>query len=131
MNKTYELILFDLDGTLFDYNRAEGYALKKNMEHFGINSNSNSYLEKYRTINREVWREFERGEISLNELKLKRFKVLFDELGIEQHIKSFSDSYLNFISKTSFVIEDAEKIVASLYRKYKLALVTNGIYSAQ
>jgi 2-haloacid dehalogenase len=131
MSKKYELILFDLDGTLFDYNRAEDYALKKSMEYFGINSNFNYYLEKYRKINREVWKEFERGQISLDELKLKRFKILFDELGIKQHIKSFSDKYLHYISKSSFVTEDAEEIISSLYGNYKLALVTNGIYTAQ
>ncbi len=131
MSKKYELILFDLDGTLFDYEKAEGYALKKSMERFGIDYKFPSYLEKYRTINREVWREFERGETSLDELKLKRFKVLFDELGMDQDIEAFSDSYLNYISKTSFVTEGAEEVVSSLYREYKLALVTNGIYSAQ
>ncbi len=131
MNKKYELILFDLDGTLFDYTKAEEYALKKSMEYFGVDLSPDFYLEKYKKINREVWGELERGETSLEKLKLKRFRVLFDTLGIKQNIKSFSDSYLNFISKTSFVIEGAEKVVASLYRKYKLALVTNGIYSAQ
>ena len=129
MSKKYELILFDLDGTLFDYDRAESYALKKSMEYFAIDSDY--YLEKYRTINRQVWGEFERGKTSLDELKLKRFKVLFDELGIKQNVESFSDKYLYYISKSSFVIEGAEEIVSSLYGKYKLALVTNGIYSAQ
>ncbi|MBN1694535.1 YjjG family noncanonical pyrimidine nucleotidase [candidate division WOR-3 bacterium] len=131
MNKKYELILFDLDGTLFDYEKAEGYALKKSMERFDIDYKFPFYLEKYRIINREVWREFERGETSLDELKLKRFKILFNELGINQDIKDFSNSYLNYISDTSFVTEGAEEIVFSLYGKYKLALVTNGIYSAQ
>ncbi len=131
MTKKYELILFDLDGTLFDYKKAEEYALKKSMEHFDVNLNPDFCLEKYRKINRQVWLEFERGEISLNELKLKRFKVLFDELSIKQDIKSFSDKYLYYISKSSFVTEGAEEIVFSLYGKYKLALVTNGIYSAQ
>lgn len=131
MDKKYELILFDLDGTLFDYNRAEEYALKKSMELFGIEFDSNFYLEKYRKINREVWGEFERGETDLEELKLKRFRILFDLLGIKQNVEIFSDKYLYYISKTSFVTEGAEEVVSSLYGKYKIALATNGIYSTQ
>ena len=131
MSKKYELILFDQDGTLFDYKRAEEYALKKSMEHFGIELAVGSYLEKYRKINRKVWSEFERGEINLEELKLRRFKILFDALGIDQNTETFSDKYLYYVSKSSFVTEGAEEIISSLYGKCKLALATNGIYSAQ
>jgi 2-haloacid dehalogenase len=131
MNKKYELILFDQDGTLFDYKRAEEYALKKSMEYFGIELDPDFYLEKYRKINRKVWSEFERGETNLDELKSRRFKILFDTLGIDQNTETFSDKYLYHISKSSFVTEGAEEIVSSLYGNYKLALVTNGIYSAQ
>ncbi len=131
MSKKYELILFDQDGTLFDYKRAEEYALKKSMEHFGIERTGDSYLEKYRKINRKVWSEFERGETNLDELKLRRFKIFFDALGIDQNTETFSDMYLYYISKSSFVTEGAEEVVSSLYGKCKLALATNGIYSAQ
>jgi 2-haloacid dehalogenase len=131
MAKKYELILFDLDGTLFDYERAEEYALKSSMDHFDIELTPELYLEKYKKINRIVWREFEKGETSLEQLKLKRFKILFDVLGIKQNIEAFSDKYLYYISKTSFVTDGAKEIVSSLYGKYKLALATNGIYSAQ
>ena len=131
MNKKYELILFDQDGTLFDYKRAEEYALRKSMEHFGIELTGDSYLKKYRKINRKVWSEFERGETNLDELKLRRFKILFDVLGIDQNTETFSDKYLYYVSKSPFVTEGAEEVVSSLYGKCKLALATNGIYSAQ
>ena len=131
MSKKYELILFDQDGTLFDYKKAEEYALKKSMEHFGVELRGDSYLERYRKINRKVWTEFERGEIGLEELKLKRFKILFDALGIDQNTEKFSDKYLYYISKSPFVTEGAEEVVSSLYGSCKLALATNGIYSAQ
>jgi 2-haloacid dehalogenase len=131
MKKRYELILFDLDGTLFDYNKAEEYALKKSLELFSIDLNPDFCLEQYRKINRQVWREFEKGETGLGDLKLKRFKILFDGFGMDQDIKAFSDKYLYYISKSSFTIKGAEEVVFSLYGKYKLALATNGIYSAQ
>ena len=131
MDNKYELVLFDLDGTLFDYDRAEEYALKKSLECFDIDFNADSYLEKYRRINREVWEEFERGETNLDELKLKRFRILFNIFDIKQDTEVFSKSYLDFISEASFMIEGAQDVIFALYREYKLALVTNGIYSTQ
>lgn len=131
MSNKYELILFDQDGTLFDYKKAEEYALKKSMEHFGIGLECDSYLERYRKINRKVWVEFERGGTSLEELKSKRFKILFNALGIDQNTEKFSDKYLYYVSKSPFVTEGAEEVVSYLYGRCKLALATNGIYSAQ
>ena len=131
MKKKYELILFDLDGTLFDYNRAEEYALKNSLESFGIDCDFSSCLAEYRKINRSVWREFERGMIGLEDLRLKRFDVLFDNSNVKKNIEEFSKKYLYFISKTSFINEGAEEIVSYLRSDYKLALATNGIYSVQ
>jgi len=131
MSKKYRLILFDLDGTVFDYNKAEEYALKKSLEHFDIDCNFDSCLEKYRKINRRVWNEFEKGKTGLEELRVKRFDILFDILNIKQNIEEFSKKYLYFISKTSFVTEGAEDIISYLRPEYKLALATNGIYSVQ
>jgi len=131
MKKKYELILFDLDGTLFDYNKAEKYALKKSLEHFDINCDFNFCIEEYKKINKSVWNEFEKGKTGLEELRVKRFDILFDILNIKQNIEEFSKKYLYFISKTSFVTEGAKEIVSTLYKKYKLALATNGIYETQ
>jgi len=131
MGKKYELILFDLDGTLFDYNKAEEYALTKSMNYFNIDYTPNLYVENYRKINKEVWGEFERGETNLDELRLKRFRILFDIFDIKQDTEAFSKSYLDFIAEASFMIEGAEDVISALYREYKIALVTNGIYSTQ
>jgi len=62
---------------------------------------------------------------------MKRFKVLFDVIDVKQDIEAFSKSYLDFISEASFIIEGAEEVISALYREYKLAVVTNGIYSTQ
>lgn len=131
MNKKYELILFDLDGTLFDYNKAEKYALKSSLSYFNIDCNPILCLEKYRKVNKKMWTALEKGEITLAELRVERFKVLFNLVGLKQNVKAFSKRYLDFISKASFMVKGAEETISALSTKYKLALVTNGIYSVQ
>ena len=43
----YKFLLFDLDGTLFDYNKAELNALEKAFNQFGFNFTL-TYLDIYR-----------------------------------------------------------------------------------
>ena len=58
----YKYLLFDADGTLFDYNKSEENALR---ETFKINRIPfrEIYLDKYREINSKLWLDFEKGLI--------------------------------------------------------------------
>jgi len=67
----YRWMLFDADGTVFDYDRCEAVALQKAFEHFGLRFQPD-YVQSYRRINKQIWREFERGEIAQVELRTKR-----------------------------------------------------------
>jgi 2-haloacid dehalogenase len=131
MKKEYKLLLFDLDGTLFNYEKAEEYALRNSMEFFKINLAPGLFLKEYRKINKEMWRKYEKSEVSLDKLRVERFEELFNKFKIKQDIETFSRSYLNFISKASFTIKGAEELLSSLFGRYKIALITNGIYSIQ
>ncbi|MDI3546832.1 MAG: 2-haloacid dehalogenase [Halanaerobiales bacterium] len=78
----YEVILFDADGTLFDFEKAEDYALEKTVSFFELKYNRDYHLKHFRDINLAIWEEFERGLISAAELKTERFKRLFERLKI-------------------------------------------------
>ncbi|MEO0293186.1 MAG: YjjG family noncanonical pyrimidine nucleotidase [candidate division WOR-3 bacterium] len=127
----YELILFDLDGTLLDYEKAEEYALKKSMEFFKINFSPELFLNEYRKINKDLWEKYEKNEISIKKLKFERFNLLFNRLKIKQNTRAFSKIYLHFISNASFTIEGAKEILSHLFGKYKIVLITNGIHFVQ
>jgi FMN phosphatase YigB (HAD superfamily) len=59
---TYTWLLFDADGTLFDYDRAEATALEQAFAEVGTVFEP-ACLNAYREINARVWREFEDGRI--------------------------------------------------------------------
>ena len=75
----YKWLLFDLDGTLFDYDSAEKNALEMTFQAHHQNF-SDEYLDTYRTINKKIWTEFENGLITQEEIKAERFKILADTL---------------------------------------------------
>ena len=64
----YKFILFDLDGTLFDYDKAESIALQKTFEQFAIRYDP-SYLTEYKRLNEMIWHEYEQGIISQKRLR--------------------------------------------------------------
>ena len=78
----YQWLLFDADGTLFDYDKAEASALADTFDQIGYPFYS-GYVSKYRRINGNLWQAFERGDITQTRLKLERFELLCQELGLE------------------------------------------------
>lgn len=66
--KKYSVLLFDADGTLFDFDKAECYALEKSIIFFGRDFKTDIHLANYREINKKIWKDFEKGLITAEEL---------------------------------------------------------------
>ena len=56
----YQWILFDADGTLFDYDAAERVAIESTFRDFG-HAFEPRFASVYKEVNRLTWLEFERG----------------------------------------------------------------------
>jgi 2-haloacid dehalogenase len=130
MNK-YDVFLFDADGTLFDYDKAEENALKIMFGYCKFDYSENIRL-KYRKINSQVWESYEKGEISKTELQTLRFLRLFNDLGIDYDAKTFNEKYLNELGKGSFLIDGALEICKKITSYDKnIYIVTNGMLTTQ
>jgi YjjG family noncanonical pyrimidine nucleotidase len=126
----YELLIFDLDNTLFDYNKAENYALDKTLNYFRITS-SEFLKESYRIINERNWQKLERGEITSMQLRELRFKEFGEHHGFNWDPAEVSRIYLEYLGKGGFIIEGADVLLNELRKVYPLASVTNGISDVQ
>ena len=74
-------VLLDLDDTIFDFHMAESVAVRETLEHFGI-AVTEAIIARYSAINDAQWKRLERGELTRDEVKRRRFELLFEELGI-------------------------------------------------
>jgi 2-haloacid dehalogenase len=129
--KKYDIFLFDADGTLFDYDMAEANALKIMFEYCGLEY-SEAVRSKYREINFQAWKSYEKGEITKTELQTLRFTRLFNEIGVCYDVKYFNERYLNELGKGSFLIDGALEICKEITsRGKKIYIVTNGILVTQ
>ena len=77
----YKWILFDADGTLFDYDKAEVSALARTFEQFG-HAFAPGHIQVYRRINTQIWRDFEDGKIAQARLKVRRFELFLKAIDV-------------------------------------------------
>ena len=125
-----DTILFDLDNTLLDFNMAEKVALTGALSQLGIIS-TNAITKRYSEINLAQWKLLEQGKLTRSEVKLRRFELLFAELGVNCVPKEAAKLYESLLGVGHYFMDGAEELVQDLSQKYDLYLVTNGSVSIQ
>ncbi|MDC7227419.1 MAG: YjjG family noncanonical pyrimidine nucleotidase [Spirochaetales bacterium] len=126
----YRLLIFDLDNTIFDYDRAENFALDKTFEQFGLQTSDEIKLS-YREINEQNWKLFEKGEISSEKLRVKRFEDFGEAHGFRWNALDVSSAYLKNLGLGGFIIDGADELLLRLKADFMLAGLTNGISDVQ
>jgi 2-haloacid dehalogenase len=130
MNPRYRWLLFDADGTLFDYDRAEAGALARAFARFDLPLMAGT-VDTYRAINQACWQALERGEITPEVLQTRRFELLFDAAGIRADAERFSVAYLDALSEAAELVDGAAEMLAALRDRCRYAIITNGLRAVQ
>lgn len=123
-------VLFDLDDTLFDFHKAEKIALTKTLVHFGIDPTEET-LALYSTINAAHWKRLELGEISREEVKVGRYRELFETIGVECDPVKATAYYESMLAIGHYFMPGAPELLEELCRKYRLYIVSNGTAKVQ
>ena len=123
-------VLFDLDDTLFDFHKAEKIALTKTLVHFGIDPTEET-LALYSTINAAHWKRLELGELSREEVKVGRYRELFETIGVERDPEEATAYYENMLGVGHYFIPGAPELLEELHGKYRLYIVSNGTAKVQ
>lgn len=124
-------ILWDVDGTLLNFNKSEHYALSKCLRNTGVIAND-EMIERYSAINLAYWKRLERNEVTRDEVLLGRFKDFFRSEGIEcTDIAAFNEAYQYALGEVFFPNDDSVELVKSLRAKVRQYAVTNGSAVAQ
>lgn len=130
MNKTYRYLLFDADGTLFDFDKAEAEALRQTLLLHGLPFSSRT-RDLYRDINQNLWQELERGRVDKKTLQTRRFEELFVQTDLKADPVHFNDDYRAALAACSFLLPEAEKTCRQLAKTHQLAIITNGLAATQ
>lgn len=129
----YEIVLLDLDLTLFDFDTSETRAFADCMAVVGVDDDeTRRILPRYREINAALWSAVERGELTPSVAGRRRFEQLLDELGIaEGDPVELGDVFQAGLGLHGELYEGAADVLDALAKRSRLALVTNGLTSVQ
>ncbi|MGF2713286.1 noncanonical pyrimidine nucleotidase, YjjG family [Bacillus mycoides] len=128
--KKYKTLLFDVDDTLLDFQKAEKIALRMLFEEKGLLL-TDEIEDRYKKINKSLWDSFEKGEIARNEIINTRFSILFKEYGEEVDGMLFENNYRSYLEEGNQLVQGAFEFINQIQSKYDLYIVTNGISKTQ
>lgn len=125
-------ILWDIDGTLLNFEVAEVCALRACFSEFQLGSCNDAMLAQYSAINRSYWLRLERGEITKQEVLLGRFQAFFSQYGIDPSIAAaFNSAYQVNLGNTVAFHPHALETVRALHGHVLQFAATNGTKVAQ
>lgn len=137
MGKTYKHIFFDLDHTLWDFERSaeetkrELFEILKLKER-GIESYE-TFREKYIDINLALWALYREDKIGKDDLNFRRFYDTLCLFGINDRNlgEAMASGFIDGISSKSYLFPYAIEILEYLHSKYPLHIITNGFDNVQ
>lgn len=128
--KKYEVILFDVDGTLLDFDKAEERGIEALLVHFGVPVCEEN-KEKYHVLNQSYWKRLELGELTRDQVLSLRFEEYFGDFGIKVDGMEVDGLYRKELDNSAILIDGAIEILTYLKEKYSLYVVSNGVASTQ
>ncbi len=130
--KNFDVVLWDVDGTLLNFSEAEKAAIRSLFSEFGLGECTDEMLSRYSDINRKYWNRLERGEMTKPEILVGRFAEFFAAEGIEPSLcKRFNEAYQLRLGDTIVFCDNSKELAASLAGKVRQYVVSNGTVAAQ
>ena len=127
-------IFFDLDHTLWDFEKNSELSFKKIFKKYTITINFEKFIEAYIPINFQYWKLYRNGEISKEFLRYNRLKEVFNLFDYEiddKIINNISHDYIEFLPENNKLMDGAIEILEYLKPKYRLFIITNGFREVQ
>lgn len=134
MNNRIEHIFFDLDHTLWDFDKNSSLAFEMIFRKFKIQIKHTSFLKAYQPINMKYWKLYREEKVTKEELRRARlveaFEILNQKFSLEI-IDEIANDYIAFLPTNNHLIDGAEELLKYLNPKYDLHIITNGFKEVQ
>jgi YjjG family noncanonical pyrimidine nucleotidase len=127
-------IFFDLDHTLWDFEKNSALAFEKIFQELNFTIDSQQFMDIYNPINVAYWKLYERNEIDQETLRINRVKDAFDAIGHPislDEINTISDLFIAYLTSNNHLIDGTIDLLEYLKDKYTLHIITNGFSFVQ
>jgi len=127
-------IFFDLDHTLWDFDRNSALAFARVFEKHAVQVPVADFIEVYEPINFEYWKRFR--EERVGKQGLRRGRLIDTFLRFNQNysldiIDALAESYIDELPGNNHLLDGAEEILEYLAPNYNLHIITNGFQEVQ
>lgn len=132
--KDIQHIFFDLDHTLWDFEKNSDLTFQKIFRIHNIKLNLKEFLKVYKPLNFEYWKLYREEKVTKQQLRYRRLKDTFDEIGIpisDDLIYKLSDDYINYLADFNHLFDGTIALLDYLKKKYQLHIITNGFEEIQ
>lgn len=127
-------LFFDLDHTLWDFDRNSKLAYQQIFEEQGVKLDLDQFIAIYEPLNLEYWRMYRNNEIGKEHLRFHRLKSAFDACNYvvtKEQIDLFADLYISYLPNYNHLFDGCFDLLDFLKKDYQLHCITNGFVEVQ
>lgn len=135
--KNIEHLFFDLDHTLWDFEKNSSETLSELFVELELHSHVDdltAFIQIYQTINARYWNLYNHGKVTKAEVRTGRFKdtlTHFNFPEVDELADRFGTAYIERSPKKSHVFEGTHETLTYLKERYQLHIITNGFTEVQ
>jgi len=127
-------IFFDLDHTLWDFEKNSGATFKSIFKELNFEFSLEVFLDFYNPINHYYWKQYRENMISEVELRYLRLEKTFEAMKVPftpSLLERVAELYIQQLSTHTELFEDTISTLEYLSSKYTLHIITNGFELVQ
>jgi putative hydrolase of the HAD superfamily len=132
-------LFFDLDHTLWDFEKNSREALAEGYDQINLNSRGvcslEDYISEYEIANAWCWAEYRDGRMDKSELRGRRFTLALKKWGLDNDVtlgEILGSHYVETSPYKTHLVKDALEVVKEFFeRGHKLVMLTNGFEEVQ
>lgn len=132
----YTHLFFDLDNTLWDFERNARQAMQLTVNDLGLagqTGDPDTFYDHYEAINKRLWGAYRKREMAKSVLIRQRFEETLRDYRISTvDPVDMNEVYLDHMGRQNRLIDGAHEVLATLHRRgFHLHILTNGFTRVQ
>jgi len=137
MTKKYTHLLFDLDKTIWDFDRNSESTIHEIYTLLDLKAKGITDFEEFHRVyeghNLKLWELYRKDEVEKEVLMVKRFADALMDFGVNepQTAQAFSTKYLEILPTRTGVFPGTQDALQYLSANYSLHIITNGFSEVQ
>ncbi len=131
---TIKHVFFDLDHTLWDFDRNSLLAYQQIFEEECLSIDIDQFLLVYAPINQKYWKLYRDEKVDSQSLRRGRLQETFAVFSLNlslRQIDKIADQYIAYLPNNSYLLDGAMELLEYLVSKYQLHIITNGFREVQ